>query len=63
MFMKKFLSTNICLTLVTFQKIQSFLRRLIKIIIGKMKDASDGKIIHEFVGLTSKMFSTKKYWW
>ena len=30
MFMKNFLSTNICLTLVTIQKIQSFLTRLIK---------------------------------
>ena len=30
MFMKNFLSTYICLTLVTFQKIQSFFKRLIK---------------------------------
>ena len=29
-FMKNFLSTNICLTLLTIQKIQSFLIRLIK---------------------------------
>ena len=28
--MKNFLSTNICLTLVTFQEIQSFWMRLIK---------------------------------
>ena len=40
---KNFLSTNICLTLVT----------------GKMKDVPEGKITHEFVGLKSKMYSMK----
>ena len=30
-----------------------------KKVIGKMKDASEGKIIDEFVGLKSKMHSTK----
>ena len=35
MFMKNFLSTNICLTLVTIQKIQSFLIRLIKKLLVK----------------------------
>ena len=37
-FTKNFLNTNICLTLVT----------------GKMKDVSEGKITHEFVGLKVK---------
>ena len=42
-FTKNFLNTNICLNLVT----------------GKMKDVSEGKITHEFVGLKSKMYSMK----
>ena len=52
--MKNFLSTNICLTLVTIQKIQSFLDEANKKVIGKMKDESEGKINDEFVGLKSK---------
>ena len=32
---EEFLSTNICLTLVTIQKIQSFLMRLIKKLLAK----------------------------
>ena len=43
--MKNFLSTNICLTLATIQKIQSFLMSF---------------LIDEFVGLKSKMYSIKK---
>ena len=35
MFMKKFLSTNICLTLATIQKTQIFLMRLIKKLLVK----------------------------
>ena len=31
--------------------------------IGKMKGGSDGKMIGEFVGLKSKMYSMKKYCW
>ena len=57
MFMKSFLSTNICLTLVTFQKIQSFFDKVNKKVIGKIKDVSEGKIIDEFVGLKSKRHS------
>ena len=37
MFMKNFLSTNYCLILVTIQKIQSFLTRLIKMLLVKLK--------------------------
>ena len=47
--MKNFLSTNICLISVTIQKN----------LFGKMKDESEGKIIDEFVGLKSKMYSMK----
>ena len=43
MFLKSFLSTNICLTLVTFQKIQSFFDKANKKVIGKIKDVSEGK--------------------
>ena len=35
MFMKNFLSTNTCLILVTIQKIQRFLMRLIKNLLAK----------------------------
>ena len=57
--MKNFLSTNICLISVTIQNIQSFLMRLIKKVVSKMKDESEGKIIDEFVRLKSKMYSMK----
>ena len=30
-------------------------------VIGKMKDESEGKIINDFAGLKSKMYSIKKY--
>ena len=60
MFMKNFLSGKICLTLVIIQKIQSFLMRLIKKAIGKMKDEFVGVITDEFVGLKAKMYSMKK---
>ena len=43
-FMKSFLSTNICLVSVTIQKIQKFLMRLIKVI-GKIKDESDSRCV------------------
>ena len=58
--MKNFFSGKICLTLVIIQKIQIFLMRLIKKVIGKMKDEFGGVIVNEFVGLKSKMYSIKK---
>ena len=59
MFMKKFLSTSTCLTLAISQKTLNFLIQPIKKIIGKMKDASDEKIDHEFAGLKSEKYSMK----
>ena len=51
--MKTFQSTDICLISVTIQDLAN------KKVIGKMKDVSEGKIIDEFVGLKSKMYSIK----
>ena len=59
MFIKNFLNTNTCLVSVTIQKIQKFFAQSNKKVIGKMKDVSEGKIIDEFVGLKSKMYSIK----
>ena len=55
--MKNFLSTNICLISVTIQK--NLFDQANKKVIGKMKDESEGKIIDEFVGSKSKMYSMK----
>ena len=51
---KKFLSTNICLISVTIQKI---FNQASKKVIDKMEHESEEKIIDEFVGLKSKMYS------
>ena len=59
MFIKNFLNTNTCLVSVTIQKIQKFFAHSNKKVIGKMKDVSEAKIIDEFVGLKSKMYSMK----
>ena len=56
MLTRSFLCEKICLTLVTIQKIQGFLMR----VIGKMKDEFGGIFVVEFVGLKSKMHSMKK---
>ena len=48
------------MNLVIFQKIQSFLMRLIKKVIGKIKDEFGGVIVIEFAGLNSKIYSRKK---
>ena len=53
------------MNLVIFQKIQSFLMRLIKKVIGKIKDEFGGVIVIEFARLNSKIYSMKKkknYW-
>ena len=55
--MKNFLSTNICLILVTIQK---FFDETNRKVIGKMKYEFGGVIIDEFVELKSKMYSIKK---
>ena len=48
--MKNFLNGKVCLILVTIQKVQSFLMRLIRNL----------DIVDEFVGLKSKMYFVKK---
>ena len=58
---EEFLSGKIYLTLVIVQKIQGFLMRLIKKVIGKMKDEFGGNIVSKFVGIKSKMYSIKKF--
>ena len=55
MFIKNILSKNICLTLVTIQKIQFFFDPTNK----KDLDQSEGKITDGFVGLKSKIYSMK----
>ena len=42
-----------------YQKDSKFFDKTNKKVIGKMKDESKGKIIHESVGLKSKMYSKK----
>ena len=54
--MKKFLSGNICLTLVIIQKINETNKK----VIGKMKDEFGVVIVNEFIELKSKMYSIKK---
>ena len=56
---EEFLSRSICLNSVTIHKIQKFFALTNKKVIEKMKDASEGKINNEFVGLKSKMYSMK----
>ena len=43
-----------------YSKDSKFLMRLIKEVVGKMKDEFGGVIVVEFVGLKSKMYSMKK---
>ena len=56
MFTKNFLNSNICLT---YPKDSKFFNQTNKKVIVKMKDESERKIIVEFVGLKSKMYSMK----
>ena len=57
MLMKIFIKTKICLILLTIQKVQSFLNSVNKNIMGKMQDEFKGKLIREFFGLKTKMYS------
>ena len=58
MFMKNFLNTNKHLfDFSNFLKDSKFFDMANKRVIGKMKDVSEGKIVDEFVGLKSKMYS------
>ena len=43
----------------SYPKDSKFFDETNKKVIGKMKDVSEGKIINEFVGLKSKMYSRK----
>ena len=56
MFTKNFLNSNICLT---YPKDSKFFNQAYKKVIVKTKDESERKIIVEFVGLKSKMYSMK----
>ena len=56
MFTKNFLNSNICLT---YPKDSKFFNQANKKVIVKMKDESERKIIVEFIGLKSKMYSMK----
>ena len=42
-----------------YPKVSKFFDEANKKVIGKMKDKSEGRIINEFVGLKSKMYSIK----
>ena len=53
------LGTNICWLGSNLPKNSKFFNEFNKNIIGKMKDVSEGKIIHEFFWLKSKMHSMK----
>ena len=54
--MKNFLRKNICI-ISNYPENSNFFDQANKNVIGKMKDESEGKIIDEFVGLKSKMYS------
>ena len=58
--MKNLLSTSTSFIYVTIQNIQkSFFDETNKKVICKMNDKSEGKMIDEFVGIKSKMYSLK----
>ena len=58
MFRKIVIMTGVCLILVIILKIRGFIYdRVNKKVIGKMKDEVKEKIINEFAGLKSKMYS------
>ena len=57
MFIKIFVKIGLYLILVIIHQIRSFFILLIKKVIGKIKDEFKEKIISEFVGLKSKVYS------
>ena len=57
MFMKTFISTNICLVLAIIHSKSKFFDPTNKKVIGKIKNEFGGKVISGFVGLKSKMYS------
>ena len=60
MFMKIFLNGKIYFDFSNYSKDSKFFNDANEKFIGKMKDVYGGAIIDEFVGLKSKMYSTKK---
>ena len=58
--MKSILSGKVCFDFSNFPKDSKIFDETNKKVIGKMKDEFDGVIVIEFVGLKSKMHSTKK---
>ena len=59
MFMKNFFKYKHLFDFSNYPKDSKFFDETNKKVIGKMKDESEGKIIDEFVGLKSKMYSMK----
>ena len=69
---EEFLSTNICLTLVTIQKVQSFLIRLIKKLLVKWKTSRMKKnwwvcwikvkdVFHEKISMVKNLMQSKEW--
>ena len=59
MFTKNFFKHKHLFDFSSYPKDSKFFDETNKKVIGKMKDVSEGKIINEFVGLKSKMYSRK----
>ena len=59
MFVKDFLNTNIFFDFSNYPEDSKIFDPTNKKVIGKMKDESERKVISEFVGLKSKMYSMK----
>ena len=60
MFMKNFFKWKDLFDFSNHSKDSNFFDETNKKVIGKTKDEFDGVIVIEFVGLKSKMYSTKK---
>ena len=59
MFTKNFFKRKHLFDFSSYPKDSQFFDETNKKVIGKMKDMSEGKIINEFAGLKSKMYSRK----